>query len=242
MSNANAPLKTQGFAQGIYVQSATQMEEIDTVRVLWDGRTFAYALAGASALAKGKITQSAAPSANAQDETLYADVAIGGTVVYVTFGGAVTANFYKGGYLWANDDTGEGTWYRIRGHAAGTTAVAVYLDDPVRVAMTAGATTISCIQNRQNLVVVCPTTLTAPFAGVPNIAVDAGYYFWNQVKGPCAVLTSGTVVIGNQVTVSGAIGAATPIAESEILTSFGTVMSVAATTEYSLINLAIPGY
>lgn len=235
-------MKNVAFAQGIYEQSATALEELDTIRVLNDGRTYAYSLAGASALAAGKITQSAAPSANANKETLAADAAIGATSLSVTFGGAVTADFYKGGYIWANDDAGEATMYRVKGHPAGTTAVIVDLYEPVRVAMTAGATTVSAVQNRQSLVIVCPTTITAPFAGVPNIAVTAGYYFWNQVKGPCVVLTSGTVVIGNQVTVSGAIGAATPIAESEILTPFGTTMSVNATTEYSLINLAIPGY
>lgn len=235
-------MKNAAFAQGIYEQSATQLEELDTVRVLTDGRTYAYARAGASALAVGKITQMAVPSANANKEVLAADAAIGATSLSVTFGGAVTADFYKDGYIWANDDVGEGTMYRVKGHAAGTTAVIVNLYEPIRVAMTAGATTISAIQNRQNLVVVCPTTLTAALAGVPNIAVDINYYFWNQVKGPCVILTSGTVVIGNNVTVSGAIGAATPIAESEIYTSFGMVMSVNATTEYSLINLAIPGY
>lgn len=240
----NSPLKTQGFAQGIYEQSVIQKEELDTVRVMWDGRMYAYARAGATALGVGKMTQGPIPSGNANKETLYADVAIGGTVVYVTFGGAVTKDFYKGGYLWANDDAGEGTWYRIKGHPAGTTAVAVQLDDTCRIAMTAGATTISCIQNRQNLVVIADVTsvLTSQPAGVPPIAVTEYYYFWNQVKGPCAVLTSGTVVIGNPVamlTTDGAVGA---MATDSILTSLGVVMSVNLTTEYSLINLAIPGY
>lgn len=235
-------MKNGSFAQALYKQSSVQLEELDTIRVLEDGRTFAYARAGAVALAAGKLNQGAAPSANANDETLASSAATGDTSLSVTFGGAVTADFYKDGYIWPNDDVGEGSLYRVKSHAAGTTAVTVYLKDPVRVAMTAGATTISAIQNRQDLVVVAPTTLTAPPAGVAPIAVDINYYFWHQVKGPCVVLTAGTVVIGNAVCALTTIGAIAPMATDSVLTPLGTVISVNATTEYSLINLAIPGY
>ena len=90
----------------------------------------------------------------------------------------------------------------IKDHAAGTTAVQVNLKDPIRVAFTAGASTVSCIANAQDGVVVFPTTQTAAPAGVPPIAVTASYYFWNQVKGPLPVWTYGTVVIGNDVSPS----------------------------------------
>jgi len=62
--------KTGGFAQGIYQQSSRQLEELDTVRELADGRVFAYAQAGASDLAVGKLTQGAAPNANATTRRL----------------------------------------------------------------------------------------------------------------------------------------------------------------------------
>jgi hypothetical protein len=62
------------------------------------------------------------------------------------------------------------------------------------------------------------------------------------VKGPAAVLTAGTVVVGNPVSVMTTAGAVGPRAETDILSSVGTVIEVNVTTEYSLINLAIPGY
>jgi len=239
-------MKNAAFLQSIYKQSAVQMEELDTIWPNMDGsgRYFAYAQAGAADLAVGKLNTSVAPSANANDETLAASAVVGATSLSVTFGGAVTADFYKDGYIWANDDTGEGTLYRVKGHAAGTTAVTVYLKDPVRIAMTAGATTISAIANRQSGIIIggAPGSIVAPAAGVNIIAVTAYNYFWHQVKGPCVVLGSGTLVIGDPVyplTTAGAVG---PMANTGILDPVGTCMSVNATTEYSLINLAISGY
>lgn len=240
------PLKTQGFSQDIYKQSSVQLEALGTLRVLSDGRAFAYARAGAVALAAGKLTQAAAPSANANDETVAASAAVGDMSISVTFGGAVTADFYKDGYLWVNDDTGEAHVYRVRSHAAGTTAVIVYLKDPIRVAVTAGSGTVSLIQNPQDLVIVLPTTATSVPIGVPPIPVDINYYFWNQVKGPCSILTDGTVVIGQHVRLSDATaGAVEPLdrdGTDENEAEIGTVLSVNATTEYSLIMLDIPGY
>jgi len=242
----NKPVKTQGFAQDIYAKSSVQLEALGTLRVLDDGRAFAYARAGAVDLAAGKVTQTAIPSATSTDEVVAASAAVGDMSISVTFGGAVTADFYKDGYLWVNDDTGEGHVYRVRGHAAGTTAVIVNLKDPVRVAITAGAGTVSLIQNPQDLVIVYPTTGTGAPAGIPPIPVTANYYFWNQVKGPAAVLTDGTIVIGQHVRVSdGTAGAVEPLdrdgtAEDEA--AVGTVLQVNATTEYSLIMLDIPGY
>ena len=239
------PLKTQGFAQDIYKESSVQLEELGTLRILSDGRKFQYARAGATALAAGKVTQTAIPSANASDEVVAASAAVGDMSISVTFGGAVTADFYKDGLLWVNDDTGEGHLYRVRGHAAGTTAVIVYLKDPIRVAVTAGSGTVSLIQNPQDLVLVYPTTGTGAPAGVPPIPVTANCYFWNQVAGPVPVLTDGTVVIGQHVRVSDAVaGAVEPLdrdGTDENEAEVGTVLAVNANTEYSLINLAI-GY
>ena len=238
-------LKTSGFAQPLYAQSSTQKEALGEVRIEREG-TFVYARAGAVDLSAGKVTQTAIPSANANDETVAADVAVGDMSISVTFGAARTADFYKDGYLWVNDDTGEGHMYPVTGHPAGTTAVIVDLGKPVRVAITAGSGTVSLIQNPQDLVLVYPTTGTGAPAGIPPISVTAGYYFWNKVKGPTPVLTNGTVVIGQHVRVSdGVAGAVEPLdrdgtAEDEA--AIGTVLSVNTDTEYSLIMLAIRGY
>ncbi len=243
----NPPLRqTQGFRQGLYAQSASQLERLDSVMCLQDGRMFAYALNGGVALAAGKLTQSAAPDSNAHNEAITASAAIGATTITVTFGGAVLADAYKDGWMHVNDATGEGHVYAVKSHAAGTASVLVELYEPVRVALVAATSEITFTKNRQKEVVVYPTPGTSAPVGVPPIAVTISYYFWNQVKGPCAILTDGTVVIGQHVRVSDAVaGAVEPLnrdgtAEDEA--ECGTVLQVNADTEYSFINLDITGY
>jgi len=244
-------MKNRAYAQPLFKQSVTQMEELDTIREEYGG-VYAYAQAGAVALAAGVLTQGAIPSATANNEPLSAtqSAAIGDYSVTVTFGSSVTADFYKDGYFWVSDATGEGHRYRIKGHAAGTADVTVYLKDPIRVALVASTSEWSAIQNRQKLVLICPTTLTGAPAGVCPIVVDINYYFWNQVKGPAAVLfhtgSSGAAAIGNQVVPA---NSNTPIAGAveeadggDIIPCVGTVMSVLVGTEYGLVNLAIQGY
>jgi hypothetical protein len=241
-------LQTGGFIQDIYKQSATQLHDLDTVNILKDGRMFAYALAGTTALDVSKVNQASAPVSTANNEALPATgaAAIGATEVIVTFGAAVVADQYKNGWLWANDATGEGHLYRVKGHAAGTATVTIYLKDPIRTtALAASTSEVTLIANRQNGLIVCPTTLTGLVTGINPIPVTASYYFWNQVKGPAVVLvdTGATIVVGNHVTIGGtAAGSVGPLATDSILPVLGTVMSVNVATEYALINLDIPGY
>jgi hypothetical protein len=245
MQNKISGLKLQGWNQAVYAISSTQKESLNVVRYLDDGRVFAYAQAGAGALSAGLLTQTAISSANALNQALSASqsAAIGDMSVTITFAGAVTADFYKDGWFFVNDATGEGHNYRIRGHAAGTADVVVYLYDPIRVALVASTSEWTCACNVQKLVIPCPVALTGIPTGVPTVPVTALYYFWNQVKGPCSVLTNGTIVIGNEVglhsTTIGSVGALTT---SDIIGSVGRVMLLNATTEYSLIMLNIPGY
>jgi len=238
-------MKNGAFTQPIYKQSSVQLEELGTIRVEQDGRVFAYALAGAANLAAGKTNQAPVPDANANNEALSAtqSAAIGAKQVTVTFGGAVTADYYKDGYIWANDAAGEGHYYGVKGHAAGTADVVIYLKDAIRVAWVASTTEWSAICNRQaNLIIGSAPTITARVAGVAPMAITASYYFWNQVKGPAVVLGSGTLVLGDPVYPLATAGAVGPMANTGIMIPLGTVMSVNASTEYSLIDLAIPGY
>jgi hypothetical protein len=209
-------MKNGAFAQSLYKQSSVQLEELDTIRYEQDGRVFAYALAGSVALAVGKTNQAPVPDGNANNETLSAtqSAAIGATQITVTFG-----------------------------HAAGTADVVVYLKDAVRVAWVASTTIWTAIANRQAyLIIGSAPTITARVAGVAPITVTALYYFWNQVKGPCVCLLSGSVVLGDPVyplTTAGALG---PMANTGIMQPVGNVMSVDATTQYGVVNLCVPGY
>lgn len=239
------------FAQGLFEESAVAKHRIGTLRVLDDGRVFAYAKAGADALAVAKLVQSPVPEAN-HDECVVADTAIGQKRIYVTLGATAAAkDLYKDGYLWINKNTGIGHMYKIRGHAAIDSSGSGYIElyDAIRVA-TASSAEASLIRHPQDRLIIHPSPPTAGIAGVPPIAVTAEYYFWNQVKGPCSILTEGTLVIGNTcVPSASADGAVAPPALTEATpnTGFGQlicgqVLRVNVTTEYSIINLKIPGY
>ena len=235
---SNKPLKTQGFAQGIYQQSSTQMHDLDTVRYLSDGRAFAYAQAGATALAVAKLTCSEAPSATANRETVAANAAVGASVLSISFGGEKAADLFKDGWIY---DCLAGDLYQVKSHAIGTTEVQVYLKEKLRIAWTTSSKA-TVIRNRQKQVIISPTTLTSPPAGIPPIAVTAAYYFWNQVKGPAVCLIAGAAVIGNLVGPLTTAGAVAPLNTADIIGAVGTVLSADATTEYGLINLSIAGY
>lgn len=242
------------FVQGLYDESATALQRIGTVRELDDGRKFVYAKAGASALAVAKLTQQVAHVGADHLECVVSDTAIGQTRIYLTLNGTtngVTANQYKDGFLWINKNTGIGHLYKIRGHAAAAAGGAFYMElyDPIRVA-TASSAECSLMTHPQAGVVIHPSPPTGALAGVPPRAVTAAYYFWNQVKGVCSILTVGTIVAGKAVVPSLTVdGGVDPPALSEGTpnTAFdqqvcGTVLVVNITAEYSLINLNIPGY
>jgi len=238
------------LAQGILEQSSTAKHELGTIYEAPDGRKFVYCSAGASALAAGKLLQAAAPEANHSNKAVKAAAAIGVYKVTGAIGAtALTADMYKDGWLHINDATGEGHGYRIETHlaySASGAACVYHLKDAIRVALAASTSEYTLCKPRGAGVILCPTTLTSVPMGVPLIAVTAGYYFWSQVKGPAAVLQGGSGVIGTGVVPSagsGAVaGAVMPEASGSITVRVGTLMRVNASTEYSLVNLNIPGF
>lgn len=243
------------YAQSIREESSTARHDIGTVREnLADNTKYIYSRAGASAIAAGVLTQSALPIASAAhtNKVVKAAAAIGAKQVKMLIGGtAITADQYAGGKLLVNDATGEKYAYKIKGHgaySASSAAVIINLadDDPIQVALVASTSEVSLIKNQNNGVIINPVTATATPCGITPIAVTANYYFWAQVKGPAAVLANGTLAMTSGVVASsgsGSVaGAVMPQAAGTVTPTLGTVMYPAATTEYALINLDIPGY
>jgi len=205
-----------------------------------DGRLFRYAKAGAAALLPGNMTQSVAPVAHHTNIATGVIVPIGATqFTYVTTLDTTTSlNQYAGGYLHVNDATGEGHSYRIKSNTANVKPTIV-LDEPILVAL-AATSEVTLVKNRFHDTIIAPTTAQSTWAGVPCIDVPATYYYWSLVQGEVPILTHGTVVIGNAVQVGGAAGAVTPLGVNDPLyKQVGTVMTVNATTEYSVILLDI---
>jgi hypothetical protein len=236
------------FNQGLYEISAVQRHRLGTIRRLGDGRVYVYALNGAVALAPGKCTMSVAADAGIAAEAIAATGAVGDDHVHVTMGSTSifnTANAFKDGYFWTDDAAAGGDVYKIRGHAAIASGAAgiINLYDRIRVEITT-SNTWSAQKEIQQGVLIADTTPSGSLCGVPNIDVTASYYFWNQVKGSCVVLTDGTVTLGQGVTLSNGTGGAFElyVPATSLQPSLGQCLHVSATTLYSLINLAIPGY
>ena len=261
------PAVSNMMTRDIYNESATKKCMLGTVIQLNDGRKYAYAKAGAAGLAVGKLMQSAITAADhVKDMVVAANAAIGATSISVTVtsgGTAVTKDQFKDGFLFVNDATGEGQCRRIKSNtaaaAAAATTITLYNDEPLTVALVASTSEVGLVVNPYNGVLVSPTTLTGLPIGVTPIAVTANYYFWLQISGICACLTSGTVVVGMPVYAStdaaGAVGpdahihvenAATAYTQSAntaaaraVISRVGICRQVAATTEYSLIQLQL---
>lgn len=234
------------LVQQLHEESSTQKQDLGTRVTLTDGRTYVYAKNGAVALAAGTLVQASVPVANHSNKTIGAAAAIGDTSITVNVvTTAITANQYAGGFIHINDATGEGYAYKIKGHPAAAASATCVIDifGTVEVALVANTSEYTLTAMPCNGVVVCPTTLTAPCIGLANRVVTASYYFWMQTGGLAAVLTNGTVVIGNPVSHSATTGGAIDaMASNSILQSIGVVAAVNATTEYSLVRLCIPGW
>jgi hypothetical protein len=241
------------FDQHIWDISATRKHPIGTLRDLGDGRVFAYAKAGGTALAAGTLTAKDVQVANHLNLDVAAaptsdSGAIGSVFITVTLGAtAATLDQYADGYIYHNKNGVLGQQYKIKGHPAAdaSATLKVELYDPLRVAA-ADADEFTLVTHSQSAVVICPTTVVSPPTGVPQVAVTAANYFWNQVKGPCAILADGTLIIGVHVRTSdGTAGSVEALdrdgtAEDDI--NVGVCINIGTTAETAFITLAVPGY
>ena len=219
-------------------------------RAVINDRVFRWTRNGATALSTARLCQeSVIVSGHGGDVVVQAAAAVGARTVTITNNTtAMTANMYAGGYMWGNDEAGEGPGYRIKSHPAiAATANGVITledDDTIRVALT----TVSQVGFRRNLydsVVVNPTTPTGVPVGVTCLAITADYYFWLQTWGPAAVLGNGTLIVGYMVspgaTTAGSVDVypLNSVDGSGQQPGIGRVSRVAPSTEFSWIDLQI---
>lgn len=219
-------------------------------RAIQGDRVFHYALAGAVALATGRLVQEAVVVSGHDVDLLPTVAAAVGarTVTLQNVTTAIVANEYAGGFLWVNDVDGEGHAYRIKSHpaatATGTVVITLEDDDTIRVALT----TSSQVGLRHNLyrgLLVNPTTPTGAPVGVTPVAVTADYYFWCQTWGPASVLTNGTLLRGRTVapgaTTAGSVDVypLNSVDGSGQEPVVGVCMVVGVSTDFSLIDLRL---
>ena len=223
-----------------------------------DGRVFYYGKSG-EAITAGKVAMMKTPNADhITDLAVAAAAAQGAQQLTITNGGttAVTGSGkYTGdfttegdlvdGYLFVNDAAGEGQTFQVMAHSTAATGAAITVDlypnDSVRTALTTSSQVGISTTIYRAAEVWDVNDIDGVLVGVPTCDQTSGYYGWYQTAGPGAVLTNGTVVLGkNVMTGSTTDGSADVIADdssAEFL--IGGVIHVAATTEYSLVDLQI---
>ena len=222
-----------------FTSGASQLFPLGS-KLLYGNTTYRYCKMGSGAVTAGKCVTHAASIADHFDLTPTAGVAAGETAISVeTAGTDITLNQYAGGYLYVNDAAGEGQMLRIRSnpahdHSADASIVITTYDDLATAITTSSRITL--IADPLSALIVQAATTTGATMGVTVVDMAASHFGWMAVSGPQAVLTSGTLVVGNHAVPLGAAGAVGPAA-GDVIQVIGTVMIVNVTTDYSLINL-----
>jgi hypothetical protein len=252
------PVSKQGAPGFDKEMTSGKKHRIGTRMQFPDGRVFYYGVA-AEAITAGKVTMMNATNHadHITDLAIPAAYAAGVSQITITNSGAAvtgtgrytgdftTLGTYEDGYVFVNDAAGEGQTWQIMDHssagASATITVDFYPNDTVRTALT----TSSQVGIAENIMAAVNAwdvnDIDGPVCGVPTCDQTSGYYGWYQTAGPCAVLTNGTVVLGKNVmtgsTTDGSVDVMADDSSAEFL--IGGVINVAATTEYSLVDLQI---
>ena len=185
----------------IYDTSAAQTAPLGEEYSLPGNRLFRYAKNGIKPLTVGTVVQTARVDDN-HANLACAVAPSGATSVTVTVGGPFTPDEYKNGYLFVNDQAGEGFVYEIVSHPGGggetTTTKKFSIKDPLVVALTTSSQA-TLIKNTYAEVNVPGGDPWDIIAGVAPVAVPADEYFWLQVRGPAVVLQAGRLFTGRGV-------------------------------------------
>ena len=209
--SANKPMKRSGFSQSLYSISSSKKEEIGTLRITQDGRKFRYAKAGAGALSPGKMGQAAAVDADWMNQTAVA-AAIGTTQITLTVVSTTVAeDYFAGGYLHINDNTGEGHAYPIKSSSAvaAGTSIDIILEQGVKVALTTSSD-FTLVQSPWMATVQSTTEESFPI-GIPLLDVTEAYYYWAQTGGVAIALAAGTWAVASMLTMGATAGALSSI-------------------------------
>lgn len=219
---------------------------LGTRLVTFDGREFVFGENDATLEVAGTVYQSEVPNAADDDIAVAAAAAVGAKSISLTANSeAIVADEFNGGYMVVQDDAGEGRVYLVDDTptASASAAFTLTLAHGIEVALTT-STTVLLMKHPMKDVIIHPSPPTAPIVGVAASAIAANEFGWYQKRGIAAVLTEGTVVIGQQVraseTTDGAVAALDYDEAGRDEAILGVVHEVAVTTEHSAVNLLIP--
>ena len=234
------------------VQTSDQKQKLGTKAVLPDGRVFYYAEnSGAAITSAGQIVDGIAAVGAHDGDLATAALAAGSLTVTTTTSLTTTKDQYADGYLFVNDNAGQGEVYRVKSNTAvaGAAGCEITLDesDGIRTAFTTGTQFGLMYSPYKGVKIIDGDgTMTTGPIGVSPIPVTASYYFWAQTSGPAAVLSgAATFAIGDAIGVSqesSESGAADlwDASSEEDTRPIGTSMGVVSiNTEYGWVMLAI---
>ena len=207
------------------------------------GRSWRYAKAGASNLGRGKLTVAATVDAQRINLSMPVAPVAGAKSIKVTIGtGNAAENDYRDGWFVVQDGAGEGRSYPIEGHSAITASAAGFfkLGEPVDTLGVITEANVDLIKNFYDGVVISVTDQADLVAGVPNVAVTAAYYHWEQTWGPCSVWFDEAVANGTALTIGTGTAGQVEAVDGAGEPLVGYVAGTAGVdTEYQLVDLQI---
>lgn len=213
-----APILQNGVESrvGLLDTTTSQTHAIGAKASLPDGRVFRWALADTTGWAAGLVLVSPAlVTANHTNVNLAAAVSAGSLTAGIALGAtAATENQYAGGFLWINDGTGEGHVYGIKSHpaAALSTTLTVTLNDPIKVALVASATSqVTLVSNAYNGATIGGAAPATRVVGISQVAIAASAYGWVQTRGTVSCLASTTGPTVGSMLIPGAAGTVTVV-------------------------------
>ena len=223
-----------------YAESATQLFPLGS-KLIYGNNTYRYVGIGGTAVTAGKLLQQPAVVSDHANMSATAAVAAGETAISVETGGTdITLNQYANGYLWVNDVAGEGQMLRVKSNPAhdhsADPSIVITCYDALATALTTNSQ-LTLLADPSNDLIVAPATETGALMGATVIDLTADYFGWAVISGPAALLTVGTLVVGNAAVRSGGTAGGVAPATDNVLMEVGDVMAVSANTEYSLINM-----
>ena len=226
------PISQEGKTSAIYKTDGTKRHMLGTRRALPDGRVYRYAQCGPyAALTIGRGVGHIAKAANLASDGLVAATCarttaewdagirtfILATTTSATSGYHIEANNYDDGYLWINDEAGEGQLMQIKSHGVSTSlattalTITMYDEELLTIALTTDTQWGLCENMYKDVVIHTGLEAGGPALGVAPRAVAASQYFWLQTWGPCPVFADNeSLVAGEEVCVGNATGTTIP--------------------------------
>ena len=222
--------------------------ELGSYLILPDQRRYCFALNDGTVEVAGNLYQSVASVGGHEDRPADVVRAIGATVISGTLVTTAAADdIYAEGIVHINDDTGQGYAYRIRrantveaanadAVASGVLTVNLQAGETVQVAIDT-TTEVSFTRNRFHQILITAAPPTAGLAGVSPGVAAADRFYWSQVEGYAAVLSSGTLLEGLPVMAGITTAGSVESYKKRLqITTTGSVLTAATTMRAAVVD------